>query len=149
YRPPGTSRLQPVAFVGKGITFDTGGLDLKPAAGMRLMKKDMGGSAAVVGLALWAAHSDLKQPADFYLALAENAVGGESFRPSDVITARNGLSVEIHNTDAEGRLVLADSLSLAVTAKEKPRAVINVATLTGAIKVALGAGLAGLFSNDN
>jgi leucyl aminopeptidase len=146
YRPPGGKK--PVAFVGKGITFDTGGLDIKPSSGMRLMKKDMGGSASVFGLAYWAARSGLKQSLDVYLAVAENAVSGEAMRPSDVLTARNGTTVEIHNTDAEGRLVLADALDVAVTAKDKPRYVIDVATLTGAIKVALGSGLAGLFSND-
>lgn len=142
------SNKKPVAFVGKGITFDTGGLDLKPASGMRLMKKDMGGSAAVVGLAYYVAQTGAAFTHDFYIALAENAVGGNSFRPSDVIEARNGTLVEIHNTDAEGRLVLADAMDVAVTAKEKPRTVIDVATLTGAIKVALGASVAGLFSSD-
>lgn len=146
YRPPGGKKT--VAFVGKGVTFDTGGLDIKPSSGMRLMKKDMGGSASVFGLLYWAARTGLKQSLDVYLALAENAVSGEAMRPSDVLTARNGLTVEIHNTDAEGRLVLADALDVAVTAKEKPRYVVDVATLTGAIKVALGGHLAGLFSND-
>lgn len=147
YRPPG-AKGAPVALVGKGITFDTGGLDIKPSSGMRLMKKDMGGSAAVMGVLHWAAITGVKVNLDGYLALAENAVSDKSFRPSDVITARNGLSVEIHNTDAEGRLVLADAMDVAATAKEKPRAMIDVATLTGAIKVALGSGLAGLFSTD-
>lgn len=147
YRNGGTKK-GPVALVGKGITFDTGGLDIKPSSGMRLMKKDMGGSAAVLGVAYWAARTGYKGSADFYLALAENAIGGSSFRPSDVITARNGTTVEIHNTDAEGRLVLADALDVAVTSKEKPSVVIDVATLTGAIKVALGSGLTGLFAND-
>ncbi len=146
YRPAGGKR--PVALVGKGVTFDTGGLDIKPSSGMRLMKKDMGGSASVLGLVYWAARTGLKQPLDVYLALAENSVSGHSMRPSDVLTARNGMTVEIHNTDAEGRLVMADVLDVAVTSKEKPRCVIDVATLTGAIKVALGSGLAGLFAND-
>lgn len=151
YRPSGKSILKPVAFVGKGITFDTGGLDIKPSSGMRLMKKDMGGSAAVVAAALWAAESGSAQPLDIYLALAENAVDARAFRPSDVVTARSGTKVEIDNTDAEGRLVLADSLDVAVTQKgaDEPEVVINVATLTGAIKVALGADVAGLFSNDD
>lgn len=138
----------PIALVGKGITFDSGGLDIKPSSGMRLMKKDMGGSAAVVGTAYWAAVSRAKLNLECYLAMAENSVGSESFRPSDVIVARNGQSVEIHNTDAEGRLVLADAMDVAVTQKEKPKTLIDVATLTGAIKVALGSGLAGLFAND-
>lgn len=148
YRPPGGGK-SPIALVGKGITFDSGGLDIKPSSGMRLMKKDMGGSASVLGVMYWAAATGLKVSLDAYLALAENAVGGNSFRPGDVITARNGMTVEIHNTDAEGRLVLADAMDVAATAKEKPRFMIDVATLTGAIKVALGAQLAGLFSNDN
>lgn len=147
YRPAG-AKGAPIALVGKGITFDTGGLDIKPSAGMRLMKKDMGGSAAVLAVTYWAAQTGIKKPIDAYLALAENAVSRDSFRPSDVVVSRSGQSVEIHNTDAEGRLVLADALDVAVTQKEKPRCVIDVATLTGAIKVALGSGLAGLFSTD-
>lgn len=145
----GKTQKNPFAFVGKGVTFDTGGLDIKPSSGMRLMKKDMGGSAAVLGLAHWVAESGHARPMDFYLALAENSVDAKSMRPSDVLTARNGMRVEIHNTDAEGRLVLADALDVAVTQKNEPEFVINVATLTGAIKVALGADLAGLFSNDD
>lgn len=149
YRPSTKVARKPIAFVGKGITFDTGGLDIKPSSAMRLMKKDMGGSAAVVGLAHWVANSNLEQPCDFYLALAENAISAGSFRPGDILTARNGLTIEIHNTDAEGRLVLGDALDVAVTQAEKPEAVINLATLTGAIKVGLGADIAGLFSNDD
>ncbi|WII73678.1 leucyl aminopeptidase family protein [Bdellovibrio sp. 22V] len=151
YRPTKKSKLKPVAFVGKGITFDTGGLDIKPSSAMRLMKKDMGGAASVIGLALWVAESNYPGPVDFYLALAENTVDGKAFRPSDVITARNGLRVEIDNTDAEGRLVLADVLDVACTAKGADEAeyVIDVATLTGAIKVGLGSEIAGLFSNDD
>lgn len=150
YRPQGGKKA-PIAFVGKGITFDSGGLDIKPSSGMRLMKKDMGGAAAVLGLALWAAESKYPQPLDFYLALAENSVDAKSMRPSDVLTARNGMKIEIHNTDAEGRLVLADVIDVAVTqkGKDEPSTLINVATLTGAIKVALGADVAGLFSNHD
>lgn len=148
YRPKG-AKGKPIALVGKGITFDTGGIDIKPSSGMRLMKKDMGGSAAVLGVMSWAVNSGLKVPLDGYLTLAENAVDGHGFRPSDVITARNGLAVEIHNTDAEGRLALADAIDVAVTDKEKPHVVVDVATLTGAIKVALGSQLAGLFSNQS
>lgn len=151
YRPTKKSSLKPVAFVGKGITFDTGGLDIKPSSAMRLMKKDMGGAASVIALAQWAAESNYPGPLDFYLALAENAVDGKSFRPGDVIAARNGMKVEIDNTDAEGRLVLADVLDVACTQKgsEEAELVIDVATLTGAIKVGLGAEIAGLFSNDD
>lgn len=149
YQPPKKSKEAPIALVGKGITFDTGGLDIKPSSGMRLMKKDMGGAAAVVGVATWAVESKYPHPLEFYLALAENSVGSNSFRPSDVIKARNGLQVEIDNTDAEGRLVLADALDVAITQKQKPKAVINVATLTGAIKVGLGSEIAGLFCNND
>jgi leucyl aminopeptidase len=138
-----------VAFVGKGITFDTGGLDIKPASGMRLMKKDMGGAAAVLGLAHYIAQNDWSVDFDFYMALAENSVGGNAFRPSDVIQSRAGYSVEIDNTDAEGRLVLADALDVATKDNKKLDFVVDVATLTGAIKVALGADVAGLFSNDD
>lgn len=147
YRPTGKST--PVALVGKGITFDSGGLDIKTAAGMRLMKKDMGGAAAVLATFFWAAKSRQPQALDAYLSLAENAIGSHSFRPGDIYTSRSGQTVEITNTDAEGRLVLADALDVAVTQKgaNEPEQVINVATLTGAIKVGLGAQLAGLFSN--
>src|SRR5690606_19965032 len=114
------------------------------------MKKDMGGSAAIVGFAWWCVHTKVPQAMDFYLPLAENAVAEKSFRPGDIITSRSGLNIEIHNTDAEGRLVLADALDVAATQKGKdlPSLIIDVATLTGAIKVGLGSQLAGLFSND-
>lgn len=150
YRPKTSKEKQPWAFVGKGITFDSGGLDIKPPSAMRWMKKDMGGSAAVVGFAWWVIQSKINQAMDFYLPLAENAVAAKSFRPGDVITSRSGLDIEIHNTDAEGRLVMADALDVAVnqSGKDKASLVIDVATLTGAIKVGLGAQLAGLFSND-
>ncbi len=149
YRPAGSGRRRPLALVGKGVTFDSGGLDLKSSSGMRWMKKDMGGSAAVVGAMYWAALRGLDRPLDAYLALAENAVDAASFRPGDVITARSGLAVEIHNTDAEGRLALADALDVAVKSADEPLAVIDLATLTGAIKVALGAEIAGLFANHD
>jgi len=148
YRPAGSKNKKPIAFVGKGITFDTGGLDIKPSSGMRLMKKDMGGSASVLALAIWADATKYKRPCDFYLALAENSVDANSMRPSDVYRSRSGHLVEIDNTDAEGRLVLADVIDVAVTQKEIPEYLIDVATLTGAIKVALGADVAGLFCND-
>ncbi len=151
YRPPGSSSKKPTAFVGKGITYDTGGLDLKPAQYMRNMKKDMGGSAAVAGLAYYVLKEQIKQPMDFYFAIAENAVAGNAFRPGDILTSRKGTRVEIHNTDAEGRLVLADVLDVAVTkkAKDAPGLVVDVATLTGAIKATLGSGVGGLFSNSD
>lgn len=148
YRPRG-AKNQPIAIVGKGITFDSGGLDLKPPAGMRLMKKDMGGSASVVGIAYWVVQSKCKVNCDFYLSLAENAVSAKSYRPGDVITSRNGMSVEIHNTDAEGRLALADAMDVAATqkGKDKPGLIIDLATLTGAARVGIGTGLAAVFSN--
>jgi len=151
YRPRKGLQVPPVAIVGKGVTFDTGGLDIKPSSAMRLMKKDMGGSAAVVGLMKWVELSSLPLPIDAYLSLAENSISAGAFRPGDILEARSGMTVEIGNTDAEGRLVLADALDVAVskTGAEKPRAVINVATLTGAIKVGLGAEIAGLFANDD
>lgn len=150
YRPRG-AKGKPIAFVGKGITFDTGGLDIKPAAGMRLMKKDMGGSAVLVGLAKWLEHSGVKKPVDLYLTLAENSVDERSYRPGDVITARNGLKIEIDNTDAEGRLALADVLHVAATqkGKDEPAAIIDVATLTGAGKIALGRDVGALYSNTD
>ncbi|MCK5360982.1 MAG: leucyl aminopeptidase family protein [Gammaproteobacteria bacterium] len=146
----GVSEKKPHALVGKGITFDTGGLDLKPSAFMRMMKKDMGGSAALVGVANWLERSNYKHPVDIWLAVAENAVGQKAFRPGDVITAKNGKTVEIDNTDAEGRLVLADAITVAVTQidKNKPGLVIDVATLTGAARVALGLQVGALFAND-
>lgn len=149
YRPKSASAagVRPLALVGKGVTFDSGGLDIKPSSGMRLMKKDMGGSAAVVALVKWAEMTGLALPLDAYISLAENAVSSRSFHPGDVFVARNGMTVEIGNTDAEGRLVMADALDVAVEAK--PQAVIDLATLTGAIKVGLGADVAGLFANSD
>ena len=152
YRPKGKNRLEkPIAFVGKGVTFDTGGLDLKPASGMRFMKKDMGGSASVVGIAHWLVESQSDVACDLYLALAENAVDKESFRPGDVLTARNGMTVEIHNTDAEGRLVMADVMDVAqgATAAQAPMALIDLSTLTGAMRVAVGAEISGMFANHD
>lgn len=135
------------AYVGKGVTFDSGGLDIKPAGGMRDMKKDMGGSAAVFGFMYWVAKTKLKANIEAYLPVAENAVDSESFHPGDILFSRNGKSVEIHNTDAEGRLLLADSLALA--AEMKPQFIIDIATLTGAVKVALGETTPGMFSNND
>ena len=151
YRPQGGKAKKPVAMVGKGITFDTGGLNLKPASGMRWMKKDMGGSAALVGFGLWVASTQPEFPCDLYLALAENAVDERAYRPGDIIRSRNGLTVEIHNTDAEGRLVLADALDVAVTQQgsDAPAYVLDLATLTGAMRVALGTVTAGLFATDD
>jgi len=152
YRVPSKKEKQkPIAFVGKGVTFDTGGLDLKPSSNMRLMKKDMGGVAALAGLAQWLSSGFCEMDCDLYFGLAENSVDAKSMRPSDVLIARNGMKVEVHNTDAEGRLVLADVLDVAVTQKNKdePQMIVDVATLTGAIKAGLGAEIAGLFSNHD
>jgi len=153
YRPKKDKKKarKPIAFVGKGITFDTGGLDIKPSSAMRLMKKDMGGAAAVLALAYWVDVSDFDRPCDFYLALAENSVDGFSMRPSDVYQSRAGYLVEIDNTDAEGRLVLADVMDVAAkkTGADEPEYLIDIATLTGAIKVALGSEVAGLFTADD
>lgn len=154
YRPKKSAKkstLKPIAFVGKGITFDTGGLDIKPSSGMRLMKKDMGGAAAVLGLAYWAVHTNYERACDFYLALAENSVDARAMRPSDLYRSRAGFLVEIDNTDAEGRLVLADVMDVAATQKggDEPEIIVDIATLTGAIKVALGADVIGLFTNDD
>lgn len=151
YRPKHAAKgAKPLAFVGKGVTFDSGGLDIKPSAAMRWMKKDMGGSAALVGLAWWIVQTEQAVPCDFYFALAENAVGGNAFRPGDTLVSRAGVSVEIHNTDAEGRLVLADAMDVAANASgaDEPALMIDVATLTGAVKVGLGADIIGFFACD-
>ncbi len=136
-----------VTLVGKGVCFDSGGLDIKPPASMLIMKKDMGGAAAVLGLAQ--AIMDAKLPVRLRVIIpaVENAISGNAFRPGDVIATRKGLSVEIGNTDAEGRLVLCDGLALAD--EEKPDLLIDMATLTGAARVALGPELPGLFASDD
>lgn len=140
-------KMKHVTLVGKGITFDSGGYDIKPASGMRVMKKDMGGSAAALGVFLACARLNLPVRLTCYLALAENMVSGNAMRPGDVYTAYNGLHVEIDNTDAEGRLVLADTLSIACA--EKPDWLIDFATLTGAARVSLGTMVDTLFSNHS
>jgi len=136
-----------LTLVGKGVCFDTGGLDIKPASGMALMKKDMGGAAAMTALAR--AVMDLGLPVRLRLLVpaVENSIAGNAFRPGDVWPTRKGLKVEIGNTDAEGRLVLADALTLA--SEEKPALLLDAATLTGAARVALGAQLPVLFANDD
>jgi leucyl aminopeptidase len=135
-----------VTLVGKGVCFDTGGLDLKTASGMRLMKKDMAGSAIVLGLAQAIMEAGLPVRLRVLLPLVENAVSGNAVHPMDIIRTRKGLTVEIGNTDAEGRLILCDALAEAAT--EKPALLIDIATLTGAARVALGPELAALFCND-
>jgi len=146
YKPKKTSIKTPIAFIGKGVTFDSGGLDIKPSSGMRLMKKDMAGAAALFGFANWLSQSDVSKPIEIFLSLAENAISDRSMRPGDVIVSKSGISVEIHNTDAEGRLVLADAMTVAKDLNCSP--IIDVATLTGAIKVTLGGDVSGLFAND-
>lgn len=137
----------PIALVGKGITFDTGGISLKPAAGMDEMKFDMGGAAAMLGVAKGLCESGLALDVVIVLALAENMPSGNASRPGDVVYAMDGTSVEIMNTDAEGRLVLADALCY-TQENYKPSVIIDAATLTGACVVALGAHRSGLYSND-
>lgn len=136
-----------ITLVGKGICFDTGGLDLKPASGMLLMKKDMGGAAAVLALAHMIMASAMKVRLRVLIAAAENAVAGNAFRPGDVIVSRAGHTVEIGNTDAEGRLVLADALSIADEAE--PDIIATFATLTGAARVAMGPEVSPFFCDDD
>ena len=136
-----------LTLAGKGVCFDSGGLDLKPASGMRLMKKDMGGAAHVLGLALLAMDAALPVRLRVLVPAVENAVSGNAFRPGDVLSTRAGITVEVDNTDAEGRIVLCDALTEA--ASEEPDALIDFATLTGAARIALGPDLPALFSNDD
>ncbi|MDG4554173.1 MAG: leucyl aminopeptidase family protein [Candidatus Competibacter sp.] len=135
-----------VTLLGKGVCFDSGGLDLKPSSAMRLMKKDMGGAATVLGLARLIMSANLPVRLRVLVAAVENAVAGNAFRPGDVLRSRQGLTVEIHNTDAEGRLVLCDALTEAGV--EQPDILLDFATLTGAARVALGTGIPALFCND-
>jgi leucyl aminopeptidase len=146
-RWPGVIEADPVVFVGKGITFDTGGICIKPAAGMEEMRADMAGAAACVGAMLALATRRSPAPAAAVLALAENATGGASYRPSDVLQMGDGTTVEVVDTDAEGRLVLADAIGWAVRHLH-PAAIVDLATLTGSIVTALGHEMAGLFDND-
>jgi leucyl aminopeptidase len=135
-----------VTLVGKGVCFDTGGLDIKPASGMAIMKKDMGGAANVLGLAQMIMESKLPVRLRVIIPAVENSIAGNAFRPGDVLKSRKGLTVEIGNTDAEGRLVLGDALSLAD--EEQPDLLIDVATLTGAARVALGPELPPFYTDD-
>ncbi|WP_372675029.1 leucyl aminopeptidase family protein [Aquicoccus sp.] len=136
-----------LTLVGKGVCFDTGGLNLKPGASMGLMKKDMGGAATVMGLAQMIMALGLPVQLRVLIPAVENAVSSNSFRPGDILTSRKGLTVEINNTDAEGRLVLADALALA--SEESPDVLLSMATLTGAARVAVGPDLAPYYSDDN
>jgi leucyl aminopeptidase len=143
----GDAKAPRVAIVGKGVCFDSGGLDIKPASGMLLMKKDMGGAAHALALAGLVMGAGLKVRLQVLVPAVENAVAGNAFRPGDVLKSRKGLTVEIGNTDAEGRLILADALALA--SESKPDLIIDFATLTGAARVALGPDLPALFTRED
>lgn len=136
-----------VAVIGKGVCFDSGGLDIKPGSGMRLMKKDMGGAAHALALAGLIMEARLPVRLHMLIPAVENAISGNAFRPGDILKSRKGLSVEIDNTDAEGRLILADALTKA--AENEPGLIVDFATLTGAARVALGPDLPALFANDH
>ena len=153
-RPPrlidfswGNARHPKISLVGKGVVFDTGGLDIKPSSGMILMKKDMGGAANVLALAQMIMDAKLPVRLRVLIPAVENAIGSDAFRASDVLKSRKGLTVEVGNTDAEGRLVLADALALAD--EEKPELLIDMATLTGAARVALGPDLPPFYVDDD
>lgn len=143
----GNPKHPKLTLVGKGVCFDTGGLDIKPSAGMLLMKKDMGGAAVMLGLAAVIMAMRLPVRLRLLIAAVENSISGNAFRPGDVLTSRKGLTVEIGNTDAEGRLVLGDALAEADS--EKPDWLIDAATLTGAARVAIGPDLPALYSTDD
>ena len=147
YTPKGANGAKPVALVGKAITFDSGGLSLKTAQGMEDMKTDMAGAAAVIAAMSLVAQMKLSFPVQGYFGACENLPSGSAYKPGDVLVGRSGTSVEVLNTDAEGRLVLGDVLSWAN--ESQPSAIVDLATLTGAILVALGPWTAGLFSNDD
>ncbi|MES2904810.1 MAG: leucyl aminopeptidase family protein [Pseudomonadota bacterium] len=135
-----------VAIVGKGVCFDSGGLDIKPSSGMRLMKKDMGGAAHAIALARLVIGARLPVRLHLLIPAVENSISATAFRPGDIIASRKGLSIEVDNTDAEGRLVLGDALTRA--GEEKPELIIDFATLTGAARIALGPDLPAMFTND-
>ncbi|MEM8798763.1 MAG: leucyl aminopeptidase family protein [Pseudomonadota bacterium] len=143
----GEENAPQVTIVGKGVCFDSGGLDLKPANGMRWMKKDMGGAAHALALADWVMRRKLPIRLQLLVPAVENAVAGNAFRPGDVLTTRAGITVEIGNTDAEGRLILCDALSYAN--ERKPQLLLDFATLTGAARVALGGDLPAFFTPDD
>lgn len=142
----GDRRHPRIAIVGKGVCFDSGGLDIKPSSGMRLMKKDMGGAAHALALARLVMQSGLPVRLHVLIPAVENAVSGDAFRPGDILRSRKGLTVEIGNTDAEGRLILGDALTRA--AEGEPELILDFATLTGAARVALGPDLPALFANE-
>jgi leucyl aminopeptidase len=143
----GSARAPKLTLVGKGVCFDTGGLDIKPASGMLTMKKDMGGAANVLGLAQMIMSAKLPVRLRVLIPAVENSISGNAFRPGDVLRSRKGITVEIGNTDAEGRLVLGDALALGD--EEKPDLMIDMATLTGAARVALGPDLPPFYTDDD
>ncbi|MGB5590901.1 MAG: leucyl aminopeptidase family protein [Gammaproteobacteria bacterium] len=143
----GDTKHPRLTLVGKGVCFDSGGLNIKPAAGMRYMKKDMGGAAHVLGLARMIMAADLQVHLRVLIPAVENSIAGNAYRPGDVIKTRKGLTVEIGNTDAEGRMVLCDALTLAD--EESPDLIIDLATLTGAARVALGPELPAMFCTED
>jgi leucyl aminopeptidase len=147
YKPAKKAKKH-IVLVGKGLTFDSGGLDIKPADGMLDMKVDMSGAAAVLGTMIAIAQIKPDVAVTGYLGCVENGIGGNAYHPGDIIKSRKGLTVEINNTDAEGRLVLADCIDLAIT-EENPDVLIDLATLTGACMVALGPNTAGIFTEDD
>jgi leucyl aminopeptidase len=142
----GNPKHPKVTLVGKGVCFDTGGLDLKNSSGMYLMKKDMGGAACALAVARMVMDAKLPVRLRLLIPAVENSVAGNAYRPSDVITMRDGTTVEVGNTDAEGRLILADALAEAVT--EKPKMLVDFSTLTGAARTAVGTEISALFCND-
>ena len=148
YRPEGAKAQKPIAFVGKGITFDTGGVSIKPSGGLELMTTDMSGAAAALGAMLAVARLKPRTPVVGVAALAENMVDGDAARPGDIVRSMKGTTIEIHNTDAEGRLVLADALHFA-RSRYAPQCMIDLATLTGACMVALGGRIAGLYGTHD
>jgi leucyl aminopeptidase len=143
----GNKKHPKLTLVGKGVCFDTGGLDIKPASAMLMMKKDMGGAAHVLGLARMIMQAKLPVCLRVLIPAVENSISGNAYRPGDVIQSRKGITIEIGNTDAEGRVVLSDALTEAVS--EKPDLLIDMATLTGAARIALGTDLPALFSNND
>ena len=147
YRRGKDKKSPPLALIGKGVCYDTGGINLKPARSMRGMKEDMAGAAAVLSATLAAAKLNLDVNIDCYLPLVDNSISPDSYRPDDVITALNGKKIEIVHSDAEGRMILADTLTLATSGQNKPLAVITMATLTGAMDIAVGQRMSGYFSN--
>jgi leucyl aminopeptidase len=143
----GGASLPRLTLVGKGVCFDSGGLDIKPGSGMALMKKDMGGAAVVLALANMLMSVEIRAQLRVLVPMVENAISGNAYRPGDVLCTRKGLTVEVGNTDAEGRLVLCDALAFADA--EHPDLIVDFATLTGAARVALGPELPALFGNDD